>query len=913
MRRFFRARRPKGLPPLIAAVLSVSGAFGQTARAQVPPPVAKVTRVDLHATLKTGIVRLIADREPTFTVFKLDQPPRVVIDLSSADVTALERSGRIAGQGLVQSIQATQFDDARSRVGRVVITVRAGTRFEVQSSPTGLVVSLTGTPAPQPVAATAPSPKPAAPLGDNVVRVEVDRLPEGVRGGSRLVLARLSRAGQKVRLELVCDGPIAKYELMELKNPGRIALDLAGFTGKTRDERRQVGDVTALRVAPRQGALRVVLEARGDRFPPFHILRTGHGLIVEVGLTPAPVLARRLGAGRLSDPRAIPRMVASAREEPLAAGPGSGSASLGRTPRVRSLDVSTHGRSTRVVVVLDRQVAVDQSAAPGGTDTLLLHGAALPERLARKLDASLLAGPVAYVASLGVPEGVKLVVGLKRGARAVRTRLAKMRVGPSVGIVWTFTQSDRRPVELAQADPPGGGSGPGGFLGEARAYAGAAGPRAEPEYTGRRVDFTAKDLDIIQFIQAIAEIAKRNIVASSDVKGTVSVRLRNVPWDEALDVVLKTKGLGRENVGDIIRIAPLATLAAEKKQAVEEQKEDILRQPLKVRLIPVNYATAEQVASRVKDVLTSRGTVSVDARTNVLVVKDIVSSLAKAEQLVHLLDTQTPEVLIEARIVEAQSTFTQSVGIQWGGNLQASPATGNPTGLIFPNLVSVAGAATDGQTPTSATSANPNFVINFPTAIGTGSGGGVGFVFGSAGGAAQLNLRLSAAEVNGTIKTVSAPKVTTLDNKSATISQGVQIPYSEVSAAGTNTTFMQAMLQLQVTPHVTADGSIVMKINASNNQPDAAFTGANGQPAISQRQAQTEVVVKDGDTTVIGGIYTRSNSLSDKGVPFLDKIPLIGRLFSQKSVSDQRTEMLIFITPHIVNREESVVTETAAP
>jgi type IV pilus assembly protein PilQ len=306
------------------------------------------------------------------------------------------------------------------------------------------------------------------------------------------------------------------------------------------------------------------------------------------------------------------------------------------------------------------------------------------------------------------------------------------------------------------------------------------------------------------------------------------------------------------------------------------------------------------MSARVKDVLSERGSVTVDTRTNVLIVKDVRSNTEKARALVRSLDTQTPQVLIESRIVEANTTFSRQLGVQWGGSALAAAAAGNATGLIFPNSVGVFGGS-----PGSAQGlpANPNFAVNLPASVGEGSGGALGFVFGSAGGALQLNLRLSAAENEGTVKTISAPKVTTLDNNTARISQGVSIPFSQTSAQGVNTTFVEARLSLEVTPHITQDGSILMSINASNNQPDPASTGANGQPAIQRKEANTQVLVKDGDTTVIGGIYVRRGSTSTARVPFLSSIPVLGLLFKNHTERDDRQELLIFITPRILNRQ----------
>jgi type IV pilus assembly protein PilQ len=313
------------------------------------------------------------------------------------------------------------------------------------------------------------------------------------------------------------------------------------------------------------------------------------------------------------------------------------------------------------------------------------------------------------------------------------------------------------------------------------------------------------------------------------------------------------------------------------------------------------------VAARVKDVLSDRGSVSTDERTNTLIVKDIAEALVRAEGLVRNLDTEIPQVLIESRIVEASNNYNRALGVQWGGSGSMAQTTGNPTGLIFPYNATVTGGAGGG--PNTGTAGNPNYAINLPAAIGSGSGGGLGFTFGSIGGAFNLNLRLSALENTGTIKTVSAPRISTIDNKEATISQGLSIPFETSSPqGGTNTQFVEAKLELKVTPHVTADGTVLLKIKATNNSANTALTGASGEPSISKREAETEVLVKDGDTTVIGGIYTRQTSTSVNSVPWLGKIPVLGFFFRRNIQEDDKTELLIFITPHILNRS----TATAA-
>jgi type IV pilus assembly protein PilQ len=541
------------------------------------------------------------------------------------------------------------------------------------------------------------------------------------------------------------------------------------------------------------------------------------------------------------------------------------------------------------------------------TVVLTLEAAELPRKLERSLDTSAFGGPVMMVSSFNQPStGTVKVVATLRGPTA--DALAER----GDGLTWTFAEpavaagKDDEPVMLSEETVASAAAeaGAAGFAAEGPAYAASGAPQRKG-YTGRRISLEFHDIEIRNLLRLIADVSKKNMVVSDDVSGKVTVSLRNVPWDQALDLVLKTKGLGKEEMGNIIRIAKLEEIAKEQEAALKAAKAREPLVPLKVRIIPVNFARAGEMAGRIKDVLSERGSVSTDERTNVLIVKDVQEALTRAEGLVRNLDSPIPQVLIESRIVEASSNFNKAIGVQWGGNASMSQTFGNPTGLAFPNIVSGSGAAGGG--PSTGTAGSPQYAVNLPAAIGQGSGGGLGLIFGSAGGAFNLNLRLSALENNGVVKTISSPQVATIDNKEATIGQGISIPYSQASLQGVNTVFVDSKLELKVTPHVSADGSILLKIKATNNAPNPQLTGANGQPSISKREAETEVLVKDGETTVIGGIYTRQTSNRRSGVPYLSKIPIIGFFFRTDAESDDHTELLIFITPRILNRQATSV------
>ncbi|MCB9666964.1 MAG: type IV pilus secretin PilQ [Myxococcales bacterium] len=437
-----------------------------------------------------------------------------------------------------------------------------------------------------------------------------------------------------------------------------------------------------------------------------------------------------------------------------------------------------------------------------------------------------------------------------------------------------------------------------------------AGQRA---YIGRRIDLDFKDADIHNILRLLAEVGGVNVITSDDVTGAVTIRMRDVPWDQALELILQSKGLGMVRRGNIIRVAPLTTLEKEAEMALARSKQREQLAPLETRLIPVSYATAEELQPRINELLSARGSVSVDARTNVLVVRDLVENLQEVESLVRSLDTQTPQVLVEARIVEATSQYSKDVGIQWGGDVTMASATGNPTGLAFPSNITAAGGnynpaatPTQGLSPFAAAVPTPNFAVNLPATVGDGQGGALGMSFGSVDGNININVRLSAAEANGVVRIVSSPRILTLDNHQAHIAQGTLIPYSQVSAQGVQTAFQEAKLQLAVRPHVTSDGSVAMHVKVTRDEPDFTRTGARGDPAILKREAETDLLLDDGHTAVIGGIYTRNTGHNVDQVPFFGDIPILGLLFQRRRVRDERSELLIFLTPRIVNRSEAL-------
>jgi type IV pilus assembly protein PilQ len=425
------------------------------------------------------------------------------------------------------------------------------------------------------------------------------------------------------------------------------------------------------------------------------------------------------------------------------------------------------------------------------------------------------------------------------------------------------------------------------------------------QWTGFPLNLNLVNANIHNVFRLISAVSKLNIVTSDDVTGSVTVQLNEVPWDQALVAILQAKGLGAVQYGNIVRVAPIGTIRKEREDAAATKEAEIDSLPLRVLTLPLNYANARAVMDQLTEMLSRRGSVAYDDRTNSLIVRDIDRNLSQVRQLVKALDTRTPQVHIEARIVEASNSFSRALGIQWGGNLNFSPATGAPTGLFFPNDIGLSGgntastvsssSSTIGGRPSNFTSV-PNYVVDLPSASSNGS---IGMSFGSISGIINLDARLTAGETNGTSKIISAPSITTVTNRPASIRDGARIPFETASLRGTNVQFVEAVLLLEVTPQITADGTIFLDIQLTKNRPD--FGQAIGNlPTIQIKEASTTVMVADGDTTVIGGVYNYETSINRDFVPGLGKIPVLGWLFKRTSKREDRRELLVFITPTIV-------------
>jgi type IV pilus assembly protein PilQ len=449
----------------------------------------------------------------------------------------------------------------------------------------------------------------------------------------------------------------------------------------------------------------------------------------------------------------------------------------------------------------------------------------------------------------------------------------------------------------------GGANDPAAMLGMASGFMYDAGSASDQKYTGKRISLDFVNADIHSIFRLISHVSNLNIVTGDDVSGRVTVRLQNVPWDQALAAVLQAKGLGSQKFGNIIRVAPIETIKSEQQSAVEAKRAQEELTELQLLVLPLNYAQASELQAQVTELLSSRGTLQVDTRGNQLIIKETEKRLAQIRELVRHLDKETPQVLIEARVVEASSNFTQMMGIQWGAELAANASTGYSTGLLFPNSIGIAGGLSrDGQGSAQFYSPGEDSLLVDMGADASTSG--VAFSLGSIPGLIDLDARLSAMESDGYGKVVSEPRISTLDNKTAKIAQGARIPYLSTSSGGTQVQFTEAALEMTVTPHITSDNQIFLDLNISNNRPDFSNL-VQGQPSIQIKEAQTNVLVANGDTTVIGGVFSTESAYSTDRVPGFYKIPVLGKLFQNSAENVTRNEMMVFITPQIVTRTVS--------
>jgi type IV pilus assembly protein PilQ len=420
----------------------------------------------------------------------------------------------------------------------------------------------------------------------------------------------------------------------------------------------------------------------------------------------------------------------------------------------------------------------------------------------------------------------------------------------------------------------------------------------EEKYSGEIIgQLRFKDADLRDVVLFLGDFAGLNVVFDPEVSGIVTCDLREVPWDQALDVILKINKMGKVIEGNVLRIAPIKALTKEKEEIRRLNESKEMAQPIIVKTFQLSYSKAADIQDLLKTKLSNRGEIIIDERTNTLVISDVDEKIKILEKLIFLFDTPTPQVSIEARIIEATSTFIRNLGIQWGFRGISDPFYGNQTSIQFPNKALIDGALIpQGIVTRGIGGPLGGYAVNLPAPAFTSA---VGVSLANVLDTFRLDLALSALETSGQGKIISSPTITAQNNQEAEIVQGRMIPVQTVANFTVTTRYQNAALQLKATPQITAEGTIIMTIELRNDAPDFSNL-VNGIPPIITQNAKTTVMVADGGTTVIGGIYRTEDSITREKVPFLHKIPILGKLFRSFARTKQNRELLIFLTPRIV-------------
>ena len=658
-----------------------------------------------------------------------------------------------------------------------------------------------------------------------------------------------SLPGDRVQLNLTFSEPLTAEPVnFTIDNPARIAIDLPDVTLNI-DERSQtigVGDVLGLVAVEAGGRTRVVVNLLQSA--PYELALQGQSLIVTIGGGPAPVLSQS----------AAPSVAPSA-------APGR------EVPMIEDIDFRRgEAGEGRVIITLSDPSASINMGEEAGTILVDFISVALPSDLDRRLDVIDFATPVSVIDTSSSARGTRMMI------TTVNDQYDHLAY--QSGNVFTVEVTPLTPEEQLELQ------------------------RTEFGFTGEKLSLNFQDIEVRAVLQLIADFTGLNMVASDTVTGNVTLRLRNVPWDQALDIILKSKGLGMRQAGNVMMIGPVEEIAARERLELESQRQVEELSPLRTEFIQVNYAKASDFAALIQtgetSLLSDRGSVSIDERTNTLIVQDVATSLEEIRELIARLDIPVRQVMIESRIVNADENFTSDLGVQFGYSKhtnQAAQANGELFGAIGGGI---AGNTDFGGTTAFNTNGIENLMVDLPVPGATSTFDlAVGKI-----GSYLLQLELSALLAEGRGEDIASPKVITANQSEALIEQGVEIPFQQATSSGaTSVQFQKAVLALRVTPQITPDNRVLLDLDVSQDtrgSPDVL-----GVPPINTRNVTTQVLVDDGETVVLGGIYNQIDRNSLDRVPFFSNLPYLGFLFKKNRVEQTKRELLIFVTPKILKEE----------
>jgi type IV pilus assembly protein PilQ len=606
-----------------------------------------------------------------------------------------------------------------------------------------------------------------------------------------------------------------------------------------------------------------------DNLVPYETRVQGNTIIVSVGG----------GSSRAaSSGSAVSTAAAVATQTPRSAAPISGSRSVNNIDFRRGAD----GSGRIVVELTDAKVPADLRQE-GGRIIVNFAKTSLPENLMQRLDVTDFATPVNSVDALRVADGTRLIIAASGDYEQLAYQAENVYTIEIKPVV-------KLPPELQD----------------------------QKEYTGERLTLNFQDIETRAVLQLLADTSGQNMVISDTVGGNVTLRLQNVPWDQALDIVMRTKGLDMRRDGNVMFVAPAAEIAAREKELLTARQQVQQLAALRTEYLQINYAKASDLAALIKSgqnssLLSERGSVAIDERTNTLLLQDTSERLADIRRLVSTLDIPVRQVLIEARIVIVNDDYSRELGVRFGTTAAFDHGGSDGGGIVGANNFITAdddvalSRTPDGvATPPAFVQGNPaqRYMVNLPVANPAGR-----LALTLLDSDYIVDLELSAAQAEGRGEIISSPRLITANQREATIEQGVEIPYQESSSSGATTTqFKKAVLSLKVTPQITPDNRVILDLTVSKDSVGQLVASATGGfvPSIDTREIVTQVLVNDGQTVVLGGILETERRDAETKVPWLGDVPVLGRLFKTTTKTDNKDELLIFVTPRILREGSSL-------
>ena len=680
----------------------------------------------------------------------------------------------------------------------------------------------------------------------------------GVFVGSALAEVKMediefsSLPGDKVEIRMIFDGSPPSPTGYTIEQPARIALDLMGVVSRLPSKYHPLGSGNARSVTVVEAGDRTRVIVAMTELVGYAARVEGNSLYILVG--------QELGLSQM----------AGEDSQDIGGVPASSTSSYeGDVPKIEEIDFRRgEAGEGRVIVRLSNPgIGVDVSSQ-GGKIRIEFAGTQIPESLQRRLDVTDFATPVLVIDAL--PESDNTV----------------MLIEPSGDYDYLAYQAEK--VFTLEVKPMGVGDKEGALENAFR-------------YRGEKLSLNFQDIEIRSVLQLIADFTDLNLVASDTVGGRITLRLKNVPWDQALEIIMKTKGLDKRQVGNVLMVAPAAELSAREKLELESRQQISELAPLRTEFIEVKYASASEIfnlfqgSGDTEGVLSARGSVIVDERTNSIILTETTDKINEFRSVLEKLDVPVRQVLIEARIVTASSNFSDSMGIRWGGLGFGSYNDGSLLTQAGGSLATVGEVRDTASVGEALSFTSPDHLV---VDLGVGSSDATAFAIGIVDEKFLLELELSALESEGSAEVIARPKVITADKQQASISSGVQIPYQEASSSGaTSVSFASAVLGLDVKPQITPDDRIIMELEVTQDTVGAVF---NGVPSINTNSISTQVLVDNGETIVLGGIFTTQTTESITKTPFVGDLPYIGRFFRRNTKSDQKQELLIFITPRLI-------------